>query len=188
MLSKKLLRVCCLLILCQTIASAALLEDKRIGFTVPAAPWTLTLLADDFVIEQQKIEPDGRWGSLNLTDDGRRLRVSMFIGPAGFCINSKCCKDSKSCRDFRWKAAKSAEGKPQNVIQSEIGDVSFVEFLIPSFKGQPLRTQHMYAEFVVDGFWVDFHIWKHFYKPEEHELFEQMIKSIKFEPKKGSKP
>jgi hypothetical protein len=41
----------------------------------------------------------------------------------------------------------------------------------------------LYAEFVVDGFWVDFHISKVLYKPEEHELFEQLVKAIKFEPK-----
>src|SRR6185436_5741433 len=36
--------------------------DKRIGFTVPAAPWALTLPAADFVFDQEKVKPDGRYG------------------------------------------------------------------------------------------------------------------------------
>lgn len=182
MLSKRLLGFCCSLILCQTIATAASLEDQRIGFTVPAAPWTLTLPADDFVIEQQQIEPDGRSGSFFITDEVRQLRVSILIGLAP-------CRDSKSCRDLVKKSVNSAHvGKPQNVIQSEIGGVTFVEFLVPSFKGQPVRIQNMYAAFVLDGFLVRLHIWKALYKPEEHELFERIIKSIKFEPKQNVKP
>jgi len=32
-------------------------------------------------------------------------------------------------------------------------------------------------------FWVDLHISKVLYKPEEHELFELLVKAIRFEPK-----
>ena len=181
MLTKTLLGFCVALILSQTVANAASLEEKRIGFTVPAAPWTLTLPEDNFVVAEQQIKPDGRYGYFFITDDVRHLNVSMYIEPVGNC------NDSKSCRDMVWKLGNPAWGKPKNVIQSQIGDVSFLEFLVPSFQGQPVQQQNMYAEFVVDGFWVDLHISKVLYKPEEHELFERTVKSIKFEPKKNAK-
>jgi hypothetical protein len=41
----------------------------------------------------------------------------------------------------------------------------------------------MYAQFVKDGFWVDLHISKVLYKKEDHALFENIIKSVKFELK-----
>ena len=74
---------------------------------------------------------------------------------------------------------------PQNVVQAEIGDIHYFEFMVPSFMGQPVQQQNMYAEFVVDGFWVDLHISKVLYKSTEHELFERIVKSIKFEPKES---
>ena len=177
MLTKTLLSFCWALILTQTVATAASFEDKRIGFTVPAAPWTLTLPADNFMVAQRQIKPGGEYGYFFITDETRNLNVSMYIEPV---VN---CKDSKSCRDMVWKMGNPAWGKPQNVIQSEIGDVSVIELMVPTFEGQPVRQQNMYAEFVVDGFWVDLHISKVLYKPEEHELFERIVKSIKFEPK-----
>jgi hypothetical protein len=39
----------------------------------------------------------------------------------------------------------------------------------------------MYAEFVVDDFWVDLHISKVLYKPADHELFAQLVKAINFD-------
>jgi hypothetical protein len=134
------------------------------------------------VIVQRQFKPDGRNGYFFIIDDQKHVNVSMFIEPA------EQCKDSKSCRDMVWKMGNPAWVNPQNVVQSEIGDVSFFEFLIPVFQGQPIQQQNMYAEFVVDGFWVDLHISKVLYKPGDHEMFERIIKSIKFEPKKNSKP
>ena len=86
-----------------------------------------------------------------------------------------------------WKAGNPSWENPQNVVLSEIGDVSFFEFFMPSERGVPFQRQNMYAEFVVDSFWVDLHISKVLYKPKEHELFERVVKSIKFEPKKESR-
>jgi hypothetical protein len=174
--------ISCLIILCAVGAGQESAKEKRMGFTVPAAPWTLTLTADAFKMEQQRMKPDGRSGYFHAIDDKQHLNLSMFIEPV------KDCKDSKSCRDMVWKAGNPSWENPQNVVQSEIGDVSFFEFLIPSYQGMPVQQQHMYAEFVVEGFWVDLHISKVLYKPEEHKLFERIIKSIRFEPKEEPKP
>lgn len=165
-------------LLCQTLLMARAVDNKRIGMTVPAAPWTLTLPGDNLAIEQQEIKPDGRYGYFLIADGKNHLTISLFIEPA------VKCKTSKECRDMVWKAGNPSWENPQNVILSEIGDVSFFEFFMASYQSMPVQQQNMYAEFVVDGFWVDLHISKTLYKPKEHELFERLVKSIKFEPKK----
>ncbi|HST52896.1 MAG TPA: hypothetical protein VLJ61_12865 [Pyrinomonadaceae bacterium] len=177
MLVKALLCFFILSALFQASAIAKPLDEERIGFSVPAAPWTLTLPKDSLTIEQQQVKPDGRYGYFLMNDEKNKITMSFFIEPA------KNCKDSKACRDMIWKAGNPLWEKPQNVVQSEIGEVSYFEFFMPSFQGIPVKQEHMYAEFVQDGFWVDFHISKVLYQPQEHELFERIIKSIKFEPK-----
>jgi len=177
MLIKAFSALCILLVLCQASATAGASDEERIGFTVPAAPWTLTLPKDDIVVEQQQVKPDGRYGYFLMNGEKNEINISFFIEPV------KDCKDSKSCRDMVWKLGNPAWEKPQKVVQSEIGDVSYFEFFMPSFRGVPVKQQNMYAEFVKDGFWVDLHISKVLYQPQEHEMFERIIKSIKFEPK-----
>jgi hypothetical protein len=177
---KKLSIIVWILLAWQTIVCAGPLQEKRLEFTLQQAPWTLTIPADDFQMVQKKMRQDGLGAYFMLIDEKQGLDLSMFIEPV------KNCKDSKSCRDMVWKLGNPEWVNPQNVVQSELGDVSFVEFLLPSFQGMPIRQQNMYAEFVVDGFWVDMHLSKANYKPEDHKLFERIIKSIKFEPKKTS--
>jgi hypothetical protein len=70
------------------------------------------------------------------------------------------------------------------VSSSEVGGVSVFEYLIPEYQGIPVRQQNMYAEFVQDGFWVDLHISKVQYDKKERKLFEALINSATFEPKK----
>ena len=43
----------------------------------------------------------------------------------------------------------------------------------------------MYAEYVSDGYWVDVHISKVLYTKADHALFERVINSIAFSPKRG---
>ena len=152
-------------------------NQRRMEFTVPAAPWTLTLPADNFELAQKQLKPDGRNGYFHIADVKALINLSMYIEPV------KDCQTSRACRDMVWKMGNPAWVNPQNVKQSEIGDVSVLEFLIPTFQNQPIKQQNLYAEFVVEGFWVDLHISKVLYKPEEHEVFQRIIKSIKFEPK-----
>ena len=177
MLTRKLCAFCWALILFQASIAAASPDEKRIGFTIPAAPWILTFPAGDFVVERRQIKPDGRNGYFLMADETTHMTLSFFIEPA---IN---CKNSKACRDMVWKTGNPTWVNPKNLVLSEIDNVSVFEFLLPEFQGQPVQQQNMYAEFVVDGFWVDFHLSKVLYKPEEHEIFERLIKSIKFEPK-----
>ena len=176
---KRLSVITCALFLCQTIASGRTLQEKRLEFTLPTAPWTLTMPANSFKLAERQMKPDGSGAYFYLTDETQNINLSMYIEPA------KACKDSKSCRDMVWKAGNPAWQNPKNVVQSDIGGVSTFEFLLPSFQGMPIQQQNMYAEFVVDGFWVDMHLSKVLYKPEEHQLFERIIKATKFEPKKN---
>ena len=152
-------------------------DEKRIELTTPTTPWVLSFPAANFKIADRKSRPDGA-AYFYLIDEKSGLHVSLYIEPV------KNCDSSKACRDMIWKTGNPAWVNPQNVVQSEIGDVSYVEFMVPEFQGQPIRQQNMYAEFVLDQFWVDLHISKVLYKPADHSLFEEFVKSIKFESKK----
>jgi hypothetical protein len=162
-------------------AGAALLQEKRLEFTAPGTPWTLTIPADNFRMAQKQLRDDGRGAYFYLVDEKQNINLSMFIEPV------KDCDNSKSCRDMIWKLGNPEWINPQNMVKSEIADVSVLELMIPKYQDMDVRQQNVYAEFVVDGFWVDMHLSKVLYKPEEHQLFERIIKSVRFEPKTNPK-
>jgi hypothetical protein len=180
-MTRKLLVAVCLVFLFQMSAGASCFQEKRLEFTLAEAPRKLTIPADDFQLAQKQMRSDGRGAYFDLVDEKQNINLSMFIEPV------KDCNDSKSCRDMIWKLGNPEWVNPQNVVQSEIGDVSVLELMVPKYQGMDIRQQNLYAEFVVDGFWVDMHLSKVLYKPEEHKLFERIIKSVRFEPKTNPK-
>ena len=165
------------LLLFQTPGAPKPKASERIDLTVTAAPWTLTIPREGLTLESQQTKDDGRYGYFVLQDEKHKMTISLYIEPVDQC------KTSKECRDMVWKQGNASWEDPQKVVQGELGDVSFFEFFMPTFRGLPVQQQNMYAEFVVDEFWVDLHVSKVLYKPEEHKLFENLIKSIKFESK-----
>ena len=148
-----------------------------VGFTTPEAPWVLTLPGEGFEMREHQIKPDGSSGYFFMTNETTGLNVSFFIEPA------QKCKSSRECRDMVQRAGFAHVGKVENIRASEVGDVSTVECFVPEAKGMPLKQQHLFAEFVVQGYWVDMHISKVRYTAEDHEGFEQLVKGTSFVPK-----
>lgn len=172
------LLTCLLLVLFGQAIAHASQTSEVMSLTVPAAPWNLTLPRDGLVMDRQQLKPDGAHGYFLLADNKNEMTISLFIEPA------TKCKSARECRDMVLKLGNPAWENPQNVVLGEIGDVSYFEFFMKSSQGSHLQQQHMYAQFVVDGFWVDLHVSKTQYKPEQHVLFLDRVKSIKFEAKK----
>jgi len=154
-------------------------EASSMTFTVPKAPWTMFVSGEALVLNSKETKPDGSRGYFMLTDEKAKVFASLFIEPVDKC------KTSKECRDFVWKSGNPAWKNPRDVRLSEMGDISILELMVPEFQGQQLRQQNMYAEFVVEGYWVDLHLSKVLYQDQDRVLFERMVKSVRFEPKKG---
>ena len=150
----------------------------RLDFTVPAAPWVVTVPAGDFVPGPSEQLPGGKSARFLFTSDQTGLTASITIEPATKCV------DSKSCRDFVRAAELPRLSGVKEVSSSELGGVGVFEYMLPEFRGIPVRQQNMYAEFVQDGFWVDLHISKVSYEKKDRKLFEALISALTFEAKK----
>jgi len=160
--------------LLSVFAAAQTVNEDRIAFTTPDAPWMVSLDGKNLDFQNQQIKPDNKSGYFLMLNEKEGMTVSLFIEPA------VKCKTSAECRDFVWKTGNPKWGKVQDVVQSKIGDVSYFEFFRPTVQNQPLKMFDMYAEFVEDGYWVDLHISKVQYKKEDHLLFENLVKSVRF--------
>ncbi len=165
---------CSIIVLFSFFVSAQTVIEDRIALTVIDSPWVIMMDSKDFVVRNQTIKPDGKSVYLLLSNRENGLNVSLFIEPA---IK---CKTSEECRDFVLNTGNPAWGKFQDLVKSKLGDVSYFEFFRPTVQDKPIRIFDMYAEFVENGYWVDLHISKANYKNEDHKLFENVVKSIRF--------
>ncbi len=158
-------------------APAGASASRPIRLTLPWAPWVLTLPGEGAKVNVRKINADGTSGYFFVTNDATGLNVSFFIEPA------QKCKSSRECRDMVQKAGFAHLGRAEKITPSEIGDISVVECLVPEARGMAVQQQNLFAEFVVQGYWVDMHVSKVLYTPADRERFEQLVKGISFRSK-----
>lgn len=161
-------------------SSAQTVVENRSAFSTADAPWLFLFDLNNLQIKKQQYKPDNKSAYFMLTDEETGFNVSLFIEPV------EKCKTSAECRDFVWKTGNPAWGKMQDVVQSKIGEVSYFEFYRPTVRDVRLEVFDMYAEFVENGYWVDLHMSKVQYKKQDHSMFENFVKSVKFIPKKGA--
>lgn len=166
-----------LLVPVQILAQAKALDTKQVSFTVAEAPWTFTLESEGFSIKDERLKPDGKYGYFLLNNKKTGITFSLWIEPA------VKCRTSEECRDMVYRAGNPMWENLENIVQSKIGDVFYFEFYRPSVQGQPVKMQDMHAQFVVEGYWIDLHISKVLYEKKDHAIFENLVKSAKFEIK-----
>lgn len=160
--------------LLQVSAAGQNISEDPVAFTTPEAPWMVSLDSKNFDLRDLQVKRDNQSGYFLMENEKDGLTVSLFIEPA------VKCKTSDECRDFVLKTGNPKWGKVQDVVQSKIGSFSYFEFFRPTVQNQPLRMLDMYAQYVDNGYWVDLHISKVLYKKEDHFLFENFVKSVKF--------
>lgn len=161
------------------LITAQTVKEDRIAFTVIDAPWLIMLDSANFELTNQQVKPDGKSAYFMLSNKESGLNVSFYIEPA------VKCKTSEECRDFVLTTGNPKWGEFQNLVNSKIGGVSYFEFFRPKVRDVPLQVLDMYAQFVEDDYWVDLHLSKVLYKKEDHKLFEDFVKSIRFVSKTG---
>ncbi|MEO6333567.1 MAG: DUF4019 domain-containing protein [Pyrinomonadaceae bacterium] len=159
------------------LADAQTAVSGNATFTTPGAPWTLSIEGFDLEVRQAEVKPDEKSGYFLMLDNATKLNISIFIEPVDKC------KTSEGCREHVLQTGNPAWGKFQDLAKGKIGEFSYFEFYRPQLQGQPLKMQDMYAEYVANDYWIDLHISKVLYSKEDHALFENVIKAIKFVPK-----
>lgn len=60
--------------------------------------------------------------------------------------------------------------------------VALLEFQLADPPGEPASYKSLNASLVHDGVWVDVHISKGSFKPEDQALFEAVLGSVRIEP------
>jgi hypothetical protein len=179
MMKRYLISTLALLLLCGGYCFGQSDFVDGVHLTTTKAPWTMRILGNDLDITGVRAKPDEASAYFLMASESTKLNVSVFIEPVAKC------KTSDECRDFVLRSGNPKWGKFEQLAKGNLKDFSFFEFYRPSVENQPVKVLDMYAEYVSDGYWVDLHISKVLYTKADHSLFEKVVNSIVFVPKKS---
>ena len=172
----------------QLAQALALLRSLRssasdaLRFTVPAAPWTLELAHPRTTLNISRVSADGTKGYFMATVDGLKFPVSFLIEPA------VKCGTSAECADVIERGGFAHLGKVEDVRRFEVDGISIIECHLPKLAGKRFKQQHWFAQFVVDGYWVDAHLSKVLFKPKDRGALEAIVRALRFVPRAVASP
>lgn len=140
----------------------------------PGKTWAVEINAPDSKTEIDEMKSDGRrYFFATSPQTGLEVSITLERDPKG--------ADSKTCPDYlRGLVQHNSSLGIQNVQYTNVGSLSVAEYLVPSFRDAPIQQQNMFACTAREDVYVDIHLSKVKFKPEDEALFDAALKSFAF--------
>jgi tetratricopeptide (TPR) repeat protein len=123
--------------------------------------------------------------SIELVDDDSQLRVK-WISPAhrmimtAFVQPAEAFGDARICRDTWWPQVERSivsVVKIKDKTFREQDGVALVEYMVPKFE-KTINQKHVHAYLAGGDVWVEVHISKDDFKPEDQALFDAILRTL----------
>lgn len=153
-------------------AAATTAQEGSLQVSLPGKPWAVTVDASGFVVEQDQAKSDGRRYLLaNNKSTGMVVSITLERNPKG--------ADASTCPGYLRQRIKSLQGFTlSDVRYSTAANMATVEYLIPEAKGIPVRQKSLVACTAKDDVYVDIHLSKVLFKPEDAPLFATLLDAV----------
>lgn len=140
--------------------------------TLPNMTWALEIETDGF--EVQGLDTASSGEGMRLMAGNEKTGVFMTV----FLEKAESDGDKKVCRDFYWSQAKQSPVEKSDLTMSETETFAKVSYLVKEFQGQELNQKNVNAYLSESGYWVDIHLSKVNYTPEDDRLFDGVLKGV----------
>lgn len=124
-----------------------------------------------FAVKTVETKPDGR-RYLAAENEITHVVVSLTLEAV------RSGAHASSCRESLEEKTKSTEVKIRDVRFSRQGDFDFLRYMVPEFKGQPVKQESLFACQFYDNSYVDLHVSKVNYTEADGPLFDEVLKSM----------
>ena len=150
---------------------------------LPAQPWALELQSPGFSVQKNVIQPDGRRYFL-AENKATSMIASVYLEPmSGAPAAGEC---TRSLHEKEQRFSTLATNGLQDVIYSEKGGMSLLEYLIPEVKGAPVKQHNVFACLIKNNVFIDIHISKALYTPADKPAFDAVLTSFRLVDKAPS--
>lgn len=142
----------------------------------PDRKWRLAIDLPGFDIGPASILPDAQGVTLGGPNESTDMMATVFLETA------RKDRTEVACREDYWKKLQTNLPQVrQDVRRYQRGDMAILEFVVPEVEGVPIKQKSLNAFLVKDGAWIDVHLSKVNFQPEDQALFERILDSVRFE-------
>jgi tetratricopeptide (TPR) repeat protein len=146
----------------------------QIGVGFPGQPWTLVFDVDGFKTEFNGVQPDGR-AYLEAKNSSTEVILSVLLQKVSGKATAADCEANQKVR-----LAQNAGLNPQKIQTRDASGMAILEYTIEEFQGVPIQQRNLFACLPKDDIYVDIHISKTQFRPEQEELLNKILNSAHF--------
>ena len=157
--------------------AAQSVNTNALYLTLPGFSWSLEINAPGFMLQEKNFSPDGTSARLTAINKKDNVILSAFLEKA------PRAGDAKACREFYWSKAKESPLQKDDLKMSDSGSTALVEYIVKESFGTKVNQKNMNVYLSKDGYWVDVHLSKTDFKPEDDAQLRSIAKEIRFNDK-----
>lgn len=147
-------------------------STNSLYLTTPGSSWSLEIGAPGLKLEERELSPDGTAARLMAENKTAGIILSAFLEKAPHP------GDAKQCREYYWAKAQKSPMKKDDIKMSVSGSVALVEYMVKQYQGVQVNQKNINAYLANKGYWMDVHISKGDFKPEDEAQLRAMIKDV----------
>lgn len=164
------------LLLTGFLASAQAPQNSKdaLSIALPSELWILVFDASGFKVERNGLQPDGR-AYLLANNESTQVTLSVLLERVPGQATEDGCKENQKKR-----LAQNVDYKREDIQTKEANGMAIVEYTIPEFRGAPIQQRNLLACLAKDDAYVDIHLSKILFKPDQEELLNTVLNSAHF--------
>jgi hypothetical protein len=139
--------------------------------SLAAKDWGVVLDLPGFVVKTVETKPDGT-RYMVAENETTNVVVSLTLE------DIKPGARAGSCRESLEAKTKNTELKIRDVRFSRSVDVDVLRYMVPEFRGQPIKQESLFACQPYDNTFIDLHVSKVNYSAADEPLFADVLKSM----------
>jgi len=149
-------------------------KPLRGRLSLAAKDWGVLLDLPGFTLRIVETKPDGR-RYMVAEDEKTNVVVSLTLE----AVKSEA--HASSCRESLEEKAKNTKVKTRDVRFSRAGEFDVMRYLVPEFRGQPVKQESLFACQFYDNAYIDLHVSKVNYVEADEPLFAAVLASMRID-------
>ena len=145
-----------------------------IGVGLPGETWTLVFDTPGYKVNSNSLQPDGR-AYLLAENQSTGVTLSVTLEKVSGQATSEDCKKTQNER-----LVQKADYRREEVETRESAGMEILEYTIPEFGSAPVHQRNLFACMAKDDVYVDIHLSKTLFKPEQEQLLGAVLASAHF--------
>lgn len=146
-------------------------DESTLG--VPGNDWALRIGTEGFTLDRNQTADDGYGRMMMASNPATGVILSVYLEKAPRKGNSR------DAREYYWEKSKKSPVKKDEIKLSDFGGLPIVEYFVKEFQGAQINQKSVNAYLAKDDTWIDVHLSKVQFKPEDQPLFDTILKSLK---------